>query len=173
MTQDELLAELEQIKHVVTSYASGLSEDEFFRGSDEVWSASHTLSHLDRSQRMVAYTFSLPRDRLKPNAEARPSRSLEQLKADYLARLADGVKSFGRYDPEPHGTQAEQIEEYNDGLDGLKHHVSVYTEEAELDRFLLLHPALGDLTLREMLEFTVYHNQHHLEIMKRRLENYD
>ena len=34
--------------------------------------------------------------------------------------------------------------------------------EPSLDRYQLLHPLLGRLTVREMLEFSVYHHAHHL-----------
>ena len=34
--------------------------------------------------------------------------------------------------------------------------------ERALDRFRLPHPALGQLTVREMLFFTLYHNLHHV-----------
>ena len=34
--------------------------------------------------------------------------------------------------------------------------------EADLDRYRMPHPLLGLLTVREMLQFTVYHTAHHL-----------
>ena len=34
-------------------------------------------------------------------------------------------------------------------------------DEKDLDRYILPHPLLGKLTIREMLFFTVYHVQHH------------
>jgi hypothetical protein len=41
--------------------------------------------------------------------------------------------------------------------------------ERALDRFRLPHPALGQLTVREMLHFTLYHNLHHVENVAARL----
>jgi hypothetical protein len=41
--------------------------------------------------------------------------------------------------------------------------------EADLDRYLLPHPLLGKLTLREMLHFTLYHNYHHVQSVATRL----
>ena len=38
--------------------------------------------------------------------------------------------------------------------------LSKYTEE-EFDQYILPHPLMGKLTLREMLYFTIYHVQHH------------
>ncbi len=36
------------------------------------------------------------------------------------------------------------------------------------DRTLLPHPLLGKLTVREMLYFTIYHVEHHLNILRER-----
>jgi hypothetical protein len=33
--------------------------------------------------------------------------------------------------------------------------------EAQLDEYVLPHPILGKLTIREMLYFTIYHATHH------------
>jgi hypothetical protein len=41
--------------------------------------------------------------------------------------------------------------------------------DADLDRYLLPHPLLGKLTLREMLFFTLYHNYHHVQSVAARL----
>ncbi|QLH34686.1 MAG: DinB family protein [Cyclobacteriaceae bacterium] len=41
--------------------------------------------------------------------------------------------------------------------------------EAELDLYILPHPLLGKLTLREMIYFTCYHVQHHQELTTKNL----
>jgi hypothetical protein len=38
--------------------------------------------------------------------------------------------------------------------------LDTYSED-ELDQYILPHPLLGKLTLREMLFFTIYHVKHH------------
>ena len=40
--------------------------------------------------------------------------------------------------------------------------------EKDLDVYILPHPLLGKVTLREMLYFTIHHNEHHLESLKNR-----
>jgi hypothetical protein len=42
--------------------------------------------------------------------------------------------------------------------------------EAALDSVQMPHPLLGRLTAREMIFFTLYHNQHHVEVVRRRLD---
>jgi len=39
--------------------------------------------------------------------------------------------------------------------------------EANLDKYIIPHPLLGKLTLREMLFFTIHHNEHHLDLIKK------
>ena len=39
--------------------------------------------------------------------------------------------------------------------------------ESDLDEYVLPHPLLGDLTIRNMLQFSYYHLEHHLNIMMR------
>ena len=43
--------------------------------------------------------------------------------------------------------------------------------EQDLDRYVLPHPLLGKLTLREMLFFTLYHNYHHVRNVAARLQS--
>ena len=41
--------------------------------------------------------------------------------------------------------------------------------EKKLDRYQAPHPALGKLTIREMLYFTIFHNVHHARLVAERL----
>lgn len=44
-------------------------------------------------------------------------------------------------------------------------------EDAALDQYLAPHPLLGKITLRELGYFTIYHTEHHLAIIKERLND--
>lgn len=39
----------------------------------------------------------------------------------------------------------------------------------ELDKYILPHPLLGKLTIREMMYFTIYHVEHHKKLTERGL----
>ena len=39
-------------------------------------------------------------------------------------------------------------------------------KDVDLDRYLLPHPLLGKITLREMLYFTTFHIQHHQQTIE-------
>jgi uncharacterized damage-inducible protein DinB len=83
--------------------------------------------------------------------------------------LAGGVKATGRYVPNLQTqtqSQAEAIQAFAEAAAGVISVLDKWDEDG-LDGFALPHPAIGRLTVREMLFFTLYHNGHHLEGMRR------
>ena len=45
-------------------------------------------------------------------------------------------------------------------------------KDTQLDQYIVPHPLLGKITLREMGYFTIYHVQHHDAIIRERLEEF-
>ena len=43
--------------------------------------------------------------------------------------------------------------------------------DTDLDKYFLPHPLLGKLTIREMLFFTLYHDRHHVNNVRKLLDN--
>jgi hypothetical protein len=125
--------------------------------------------------RPVALALGLPRFVLwlRFGRGAGASRSFEALREAYLARLAAGATA-GRFTPSPQPPPMDAAA-YRDSVLGswraanadLRARVAGWNEAA-LDRYLLPHPALGTLTVREMLFFTLYHNAHHLNLVASR-----
>jgi hypothetical protein len=112
--------------------------------------------------------------RLRFGRPAAPSRTYTRLRDDYRALLAAGGKA-GKYAPSPLGTEpqaetarARILAEHDAAVDALVAACGRWGEEA-LDRRQLPHPLLGNLTVREMLFFTLYHNQHHVNVVRRRV----
>lgn len=141
---------------------ASLATGEFTRGTDERWSPAHHLHHLILSNKPVAYALTLPRDRLPLRPGNLLSRHYVQVWDLYRAALATGVQASGRYLPDPRVTQDALVAEYSGTLELLEHNLSGYWTETELDAHTLVHPVLGPLSVREMLFFTLYHNEHHL-----------
>ena len=107
-------------------------------------------------------------------AGLRASRTYAEVRERYLARLAEGVQA-GRFAPKPLAS-SEQTEEQRKSLladlDQVSESLTVAVSgwrEWQMDRLRLPHPALGWLTVREMLFFTLYHNLHHVRNVERRM----
>lgn len=166
--QDALRGDRDEL----SAFFAALTPEQFAQAAPGRWSASQHLDHLTRSHRVLALALSMPRDRFGWGRRTPPgSRSEPEVRAAYLAALRGGVKASGRFLPEPHGTQAEQVQQYRESVDLLGHHLSAFCTDDELDAATLPHPALGEVTLREMLHFTRYHNRHHLSGVQAALEN--
>jgi hypothetical protein len=98
-----------------------------------------------------------------------PSMSYAELVAMYNAKLAEGFRAEDsppvtpavyRF---PEGTVSEKehlVQAWNDGNNRLLEALKIWSEE-DLDTHQLLHPAVGMLTIREMLFFTLHHNTLH------------
>ena len=168
-TLEEILTALEQVEAEVAAYFGGLPNDVFFEGSDEQWSPGHHLKHLVLSNKPVAYALTLPREKLRVWDAGQPRRSHSEMLALYQVALNAGARAFGPFLPTLDGTQAEAVAEYSGSI-GLLDHACLNWPEPELDGYAMSHPVLGQLSVREMLFFTVHHNLHHLNGVKARLE---
>jgi hypothetical protein len=164
----ELVADLARTRDEVSAFFRSLPPGVFTRGTPEQWSPSHHLDHLTRSNSPVVKALTVARDRLPRMREDHPPRSASALRDLYREALRGGVKASGRYLPDPSGDQTAQLAEYAGTLDALRAALADWSE-ADLDGSALLHPALGELSVREMLEFTLAHNEHHLRGVQARL----
>ena len=97
-----------------------------------------------------------------------------ELRDDYHQRLAAGGKA-GRYAPSPlqpepdaEAARTRILAQHAEAVAALTRACARWPD-AKLDRCQLPHPLLGPLTVREMLFFTVYHNQHHVAVVRRRV----
>lgn len=160
MIRDELLSALTGIRDEVGRHLRTRTPDAFAQGNAERWSPAHVADHLIRSNTPVVRGLGA-RDRL-PARLPQPSRSYADLQTVYRAALASGARASGRFLPEPAGNQAALVTQYEATLSALILALDGWSE-ADLDAFSMLHPVLGELSVREMLQFTLLHNQHHLE----------
>jgi hypothetical protein len=126
------------------------------------WNADQQVEHVIKSVAPVKLAFQLPFFVLamafgKAN---RASRSYENLVEKYKAKLAAGGKAPKRFVPSTKRQMPAQILRLRNLIKQLSQKIETMAED-KLDQFVLPHPLLGKLTLREMLFFTIYHVQHH------------
>ncbi len=173
MTKTDIKNQLTVSHHAFTEAILSLSEADFLFAKPEKWTAGQQLEHIYRSVAPVKLAFSLPKFilRLLFGKANRPSKDYETLVAKYQAKLAAGGKAPAPF--VPRAVLFVQKENLRDKLvrtiQTLNHRVNQYSE-AELDTYILPHPLLGKLTLREMLYFTIYHVEHHHKAVMQGLE---
>jgi len=176
-SRDDLIASLEDVHREVGGTFRELPADALFRRPEEgVWSPAENLVHLVRSVKAVADAMKLPRLLLAVlfGTAREPSRRFEEVREVYHERLARGGRASGRYVPpqldgdDPERTRSRMLAGWERAGGDLIARLRRWPEPS-LDRYRLPHPLLGKLTVREMLFFTLYHDHHHLRIVRERV----
>ena len=152
------------------TWFAGRPDASFDYAPPERWTEGQHLDHLILSAKPLNLALRLPRIalRLKFGTAKAPGESMEALAARYEATLAAGGKASGRFVP-----PAIALEDKPRLLKALRHEGERLVEvagtwsEQDLDKYVLPHPLLGDLTVRGMLFFTYHHMGHHLETLRR------
>ena len=142
----------------------------FCTAPPERWTEGQHLDHLILSAKPLNLALRIPRIalRIRFGTAKDPGESAEALAARYEATLAAGAKATSRFVP-----PAIALEDKPQLLASLRREGERLVEvartwsEEDLDKYVLPHPLLGDLTVRGMLFFTYHHMGHHLETLGR------
>jgi uncharacterized damage-inducible protein DinB len=165
----ELIHTLEDSNRRVIAWFTEFPTAGFFTRQADVWSASDNVDHLIKAHKPVAQALKLPKLTLRAmfGTPEKASMTYEELCQVYREAIAKGARASGRYLPnqDTPDTNAEAkkkalLEQFSKASTSLVS-VAGRWEESELDRYLLPHPFIGKLTIREILFFTIYHNLRH------------
>jgi len=169
-TREEIATGLTSRFEEAANWFAQRPDASFSKGPAERWTEGQVLDHLIRSTKPLNMAYRLPRLalRMKFGTAKSPSEPIAKLIARYEAALAKGGRASGPYVP-----PAVALADKSRLIEGLRKEGRRLVEaarswnEASLDKYVLPHPLIGSLTLRNMLQFTYYHMEHHLNILKR------
>jgi hypothetical protein len=174
MTKPEIIQQLHFYHQHFIDKIHDLPADAFLYSRNNKWTAGQQLDHICRSIKPVAMAFGLPAFvlRLLFGKANRPSRIYDALIEKYTMKLAAGGRASGRFIPKEIGFNDRDrlVKRLQFTVSRLENRIGRYSEE-ELDTYILPHPLLGKLTLREMLYFCIYHVQHHEKLIWEQLSN--
>lgn len=173
-TAQQIIATLQRVEDDSVAYWSGFEPAQFFAKIDGHWSPAENVRHLIKSIRPVTKALGVPRLVLwfKFGKSRRDSQPWPEIQARYRGLLAAGADA-GRFapserdEPDPEAGKARILGQFVQVNRELRAAIAKWSDDS-LDRYQLPHPLLGNLTLREMLSFTAYHQTHHLDGVKRR-----
>jgi len=139
-----------------------INDDDFFISANNKWSVAENVRHLILSVKPVNMAMGLPKFIFlyfgKPN---RPLMNYDGVVAKYQSKLKAGGKAMGPYVPKKITmSKAELIADFRNAHLKLIKRIESWSE-TDLDRYLLPHPLIGKMMMREMLYFTLYHIRHH------------
>ena len=172
MNKSGIISELRQIQAELSDYVQSISPEAFEAAQGESWSASGYLKHLILSNKPFVKGLNLQKEGLAKmfGTASQPSKSFDDMFATYKGRLSEGIKAenFDKVTPTfyrfPEGITDEKtylVDSWNETHEKLYLALENW-EESDLDTLQLPHPAMGNITIREMLYFTIFHNRMHL-----------
>ncbi|MEO0900079.1 MAG: DinB family protein [Bacteroidota bacterium] len=174
-TQEEIVQETRLAWKVVGDFTHSINEEQFhFQQIEGKWTAAENLEHLFMSTKPLVKALNMPKLVLgqfgKPN---RPTRTLPEIASRYYERLSKTTMTAesNGYGPKvAKGSPIEEhLEKWNSIGEKYVQRIAGWKDD-DLDKYLLPHPLLGKMMVREMLLFTILHTYHHLNIMTERVK---
>lgn len=167
-TKAEIISALQDSSRHMQDWFSSIPVSEYFTRQGEVWSPADNVDHVIKAIKPIILALKLPRLALQVvfgNVQ-HVSRPYEEICRIYQAALSKGAKASGRFLPDDvhveNKEQAKQaqLQRVSKLIDELTFAIEKW-EESVLDQYQLPHPIIGNLTMREMLFFTIHHNLRH------------
>lgn len=171
-TTEDLVREFRALTAKACEFLRQIPPDRFFAHPDKGWSIAENVKHLSKTTWPITMGLKLPS--AVPSAlfgKGKGSRPFAEIKRVYYASLAEGFQA-GIYTPgKAVAGQAEQQEKLirkfeasvNDLIDAFSR-----LDDVLLDTVRMPHPAIGRLTLREMLYSSLNHDIHHMSVVAAR-----
>ncbi len=166
-SREELISGAERIFSSSAEFFLSLKTEDFFKSFNDSWSAEKNLRHLIKSTLPIYLGIKSPKFLLQllfGKGRAR-SRSYSEIKQDYLSRLAAG-SGAGIFEPlfNSAGKPEEQKRLVDDWIEMGKNFATAFKalSEEQLDSLNMPHPILGNITVREMILFSLIHIFHHV-----------
>jgi hypothetical protein len=174
-TKQEIAAAFETEFTAVHNFFAAIDEEQFLSAPEGVWSPAENLVHLIKSCAPVIMALNIPKTalRIRFGWVRHELRTLAQVRHTYVNEaLANGGQAGGPFlpdgvEPTP-GAQARILGKWQEKGTELQAALEKWSDKA-LDHYLLPHPLLGKMTVREILFFTLYHNLHHVNDVQRLL----
>jgi len=174
MNKVEIKARLEDSYQQYWSYVAKLSKDEYEYAPDGKWNAGEQTLHLIKSLKPMVKGLGMPKFLIKYKfgKANRPSRTYDEVVEKYRGQL----ETTAYVAPASYSPNKVTFQQANDLDKKLKNHLALIEgklskwTEAQLDEFVVPHPLLGKITVRELFYFTIYHAHHHQLLIKQYLK---
>jgi uncharacterized damage-inducible protein DinB len=171
MHKGEISSMLMALNEELYAFLGHLSSEEQTKDIDGKWSVNQNIDHLCKVLLPVNKALSKPKLLLryafgKPN---RAGRDYDALVKRYREKAQGPAKAPEVYNAKENKHLSSQIilEEYQALSQKYLNIVDRKWSEKQLDSYLLVHPLLGKITIRELLYFVHFHTDHHFTAMKK------
>lgn len=172
MNKSEIIMAAENSFSQLSESCHIIDETLFFKRPENKWSIAENIQHLIISTNTTSLAYRLPKFMVRwlggtPN---RPSRTYEALKDKYYHKLSEGGTASSRFVPKPIEIKSGKNKLLKNWHITTAKFIKSLTKnrtEKDLDGYLVKHPLLGRITLRELCYFTIFHTEHHLKSIQK------
>lgn len=165
--ENKLLLELEALEKLLDHQPASQFGTHIIPGK---WSTGQHIHHLLLSTKMFHNALWMPRLFLKYKfgTNNRKEKTLEDLKSRYKTKLSQNtVKPPKNFKPKKiREEDKEQLIAHFRKASLKFNKIFKRWKEKDLGHYILPHPLLGMLTIREMFYFTIIHLEHHRHILE-------
>lgn len=171
MKKKQLIALVDEKFRIFNDWILDHKDEKFnYTSRPNKWTTGQHVDHLIRSTGPVNQAFKFPKFVLKWKFGVcnRQERSYDETYNRYIDALENNnQKAFGRFLPTEisNAQKAQKVNELKCQGQILVKQIAKLNED-QLSKYIIPHPAIGYLTLREMGYFTAFHTEHHLNILK-------
>ena len=168
-TKDDIKKELSAVFEQLDTYLKMVDDASFQKSVNGKWSIAQNIDHLTISNFITTLSLNTPKFILKQafNTNNRTNWNYDEVVWKYQRSLGNGAKASLPFQPRlsivPIRGLVERLWKTSENV--LLNALDKWSEK-DLDTYILPHPIMGKITVRELLFFTIYHVQHHLKTIK-------
>ncbi len=173
-TKEDMIENMDKITESIRAFYGDMPPETFFLSpADGGWSPEKNLRHLIKATQAIYLGLMSPKFTLFIFGSGKEkSRTILEIKTAYLAKLNAGggagvftpIGDHSKVEPE---AQKKLLQDFTKLFSKYKQKISAW-DEKDLDNYNMPHPILGNLTIREMLLFSIFHLFHHSEKVEAR-----
>jgi hypothetical protein len=169
-SKNEIIVELGESFNSLCLAGMSVGDANFNISKENKWSAAENIQHLVNATRMTSLAFTLPKifHVLLYGKPKRTSHGYNKIVENYQKKLSEGAQASGLYIPKRGNYEKEVLtgKLKTEGEKLVKAASEKWSDE-QMDQYQISHPILGLLTIRELAYFTIHHNGHHLQTIRK------
>lgn len=172
MDKEAISTLLEEKYEALLAYFSNQEDDKWEVGPDGKWTSGQQALHLLQSIKPLNTAMSLPKFVVKAKfgKTNRSVRSYEEVIKRYQERLEEAQgATFGPSKNMKTPTLKEKeylVNRLRTEYKKLQYKTEKRWSDEHLDKLILPHPLMGKMPVREMVMWSAYHVEHHLNTLK-------
>lgn len=168
-TKEDIKKELSGIFKNLDNELKAVNANTFSKSINGKWSIAQNVDHLTISNNITALSLRMPKAALKQlfKTNQRGNWNYDEVVWKYQLQLSHGAKASMVFQPKISYISVRPVINYawKNSCKFVLNAIDSWSEQ-DLDVYVVAHPILGKITIRELLYFTIYHVRHHLNTIQ-------